>query len=287
MSRQSTTAGLDPEADFHEIFRRLATYEFPWDINQALSFALFRTYAVPSIGNLLDETDQFNDEPQKRYDDTAILLEVPLLQGFDSANGKAAMRRINQMHKMYDISNEDMLYVLATFVVVPVRWIHDYAWRPLTADEVRASVLYYRQLGRHMAIKNMPETYDQFATLMDSYEAEHYVSGGTPGVRRTGDATMKLFTTFYPKPLSPAIDLFSLSVMDDALLDAFGYKRPPAVVRQASKIGLKVRGKIAGVLPQRRKPRYVHNLPRIKTYPDGYDIESMGTFAKAGCPVKH
>ncbi|MGB6124943.1 MAG: oxygenase MpaB family protein [Gordonia sp. (in: high G+C Gram-positive bacteria)] len=287
MSSKSTTAGLDPETDFHEIYRRLATYEFPWDINQALSFALFRTYAVPTVGNLLDETAQFKDVPQKRYDDTAILLEVPLLKGFDSTDGKAAMRRINQMHKMYDISNADMLYVLATFVVVPVRWIHDYASRPLTADEVRASVRYYRQLGRHMAIKDMPETYDEFARLMDEYEKEHYVSGGTPGVRRTGDATLKLFKTFYPRPLGPAIDLFSLSVMDDSLLDAFGYKRPPALVRGASRVGLKVRGKIAGLLPSRRKPRYVHNMARIKSYPDGFEIESMGTFANVGCPVQH
>ena len=29
------------------------THEFPWDMNEALSFALFRTYAVPSIGGLL------------------------------------------------------------------------------------------------------------------------------------------------------------------------------------------------------------------------------------------
>ena len=39
---------LDPARDFAEIYRLMGTtYEFPWDMNQALSFALFRTYAVP------------------------------------------------------------------------------------------------------------------------------------------------------------------------------------------------------------------------------------------------
>ena len=42
--------GLDPERDHVEIYRNLTLYEFPWDYNQALSFALFRTYAMPSIG---------------------------------------------------------------------------------------------------------------------------------------------------------------------------------------------------------------------------------------------
>ena len=42
--------------------------------------------------------------------------------GFDSDEGKTAIRRINQMHRSYDISNDDLRYVLATFVVVPKRW---------------------------------------------------------------------------------------------------------------------------------------------------------------------
>ncbi|ALG85961.1 oxygenase MpaB family protein [Gordonia phthalatica] len=283
----SLTAGMDPETQFHEMYRTLATYEFPWDIMQALSFALFRTYAVPSVGELLDDTRQFRDHAQKRYDDTAILLEVPLLEGFDSRDGKDAIRRINQMHKMYEIPNTDMLYVLATFVVVPVRWIADYGWRQLTADEVRAITLYYRALGRHMAIKDIPATYDEFAELMDSYEAEHYVPGGTPGVRRTGDATLALFTTFYPKPLRPLIDPFSRAIMDDPLLDAFGYDAPHPAIRKASIAGLKLRGKLVSYLPKRRTMKRIQDMARQKTYPDGYEIGQMGTFAHAGCPVKH
>ena len=53
------TDHLDPDTQYEEIYRILATQEFPWDINQALSFALFRTYAVPSVGSLLFGTDEF------------------------------------------------------------------------------------------------------------------------------------------------------------------------------------------------------------------------------------
>ncbi|WP_084637972.1 oxygenase MpaB family protein [Gordonia shandongensis] len=283
----SLTAGMDPETSYHEIYRTLATYEFPWDINQALSFALFRTYAVPSVGELLDETGEFRERAQRRYDDTVILLDIPLTEGFDSRRGKDSIRRINQMHKMYDISNDDMLYVLATFVVVPVRWIDDYGWRRLTADEIRATTLYYRDLGRHMAIKNIPETYDEFAELMDSYEAEHYVSGGTPGVRRTGDATLDLFATFYPKPVRPLINPFSRAVMDDPLLDAFGYRAPHPLFRRLSLTALRLRGRLVAYLPKRRRPQLAQDMARVKSYPGGYRIESLGTFGRAGCPVQH
>ena len=38
---------LDPVRDSHEISLHVSAYDFPWDNLQALSFALFRTYAVP------------------------------------------------------------------------------------------------------------------------------------------------------------------------------------------------------------------------------------------------
>ena len=51
--RRDALSRRDPDIDYHQVYRQLATLEFPWDIYQALSFALFRTYAVPSIGELL------------------------------------------------------------------------------------------------------------------------------------------------------------------------------------------------------------------------------------------
>ncbi|GAA3034718.1 hypothetical protein GCM10020000_10150 [Streptomyces olivoverticillatus] len=41
---------LDPERDFLRIYRITATLEFPWDVTRGLELALYRTYAVPSIG---------------------------------------------------------------------------------------------------------------------------------------------------------------------------------------------------------------------------------------------
>ena len=81
---------MDAVGDPTAIARALGTQEFPWGITQALSFALFRTYAVPSIGDLLYKTSQFTESTQKRYDDTGLLLERPLVCGFDSADGRAA-----------------------------------------------------------------------------------------------------------------------------------------------------------------------------------------------------
>lgn len=284
MPKPLRNANLDPETDFHRVYRELGEYEFPWDFNQALSFALFRTYAVPSIGRLLDDTHEFTERPQKRYDDTALLLEEVLLHGFESSNGRDAIRRINGMHRMYDISNDDMRYVLATFVVVPKRWIDDFGWRALTDAEVHASVRYYQTLGKHMGIKDVPETYEAFAQLMDAYEAEHFAYD--EGGRRVADATLDLMATFYPRPLAPALRLFSRALMDPPLLAAFDYREPGRVVRAVSTGALRLRAKVVALLPPRRRPTLVRDMPRIKSYPDGFDVRTMGTFA-AGCPVHH
>lgn len=279
---------LDPETDYVEIYQNLALYEFTWDLTQSLSFALFRTYAVPSVGRLLYETGAFTGQVQKRYDDTALLLEAPFVHGFDSEVGKTAIRRINQMHRAYDISNEDFLYVLSTFVVVPKRWLDDYGWRTLSDNELRASVNYYRALGRHMGIKDIPETYDAFMHLMDDYEREHFDFDA--GGRQVADSTLALMTTFYPRPLRRPVALFSRALMDKPLLDAFAYVEPSAAVRRASRLAMHARARVLRHVPSNRKPTYTADLARIKSYPDGYAVADLGTFpvpGVGGCPVRH
>lgn len=172
--RLSEIQRLDPERDFLRIYRITATYEFSWDITRALELALYRTYAVPSIGRLLAETSELTDRSQKRYDDTALLLDTVVEHGFESTPGRTAIRRINQMHRSYDISNDDMRYVLCTFVVTPKRWLDSYGWRRLSDHELRACAAYYRTLGAHMGIKDLPETYEDFERTLDSYEAEYF-----------------------------------------------------------------------------------------------------------------
>jgi hypothetical protein len=277
---------LDPETDYVEIYRVLAQHEFPWDLNQALSLALFRTYAVPSIGRLLDETGAFTGAVQKRYDDTGLLLDAPLTHGFDSVEGRTATRRINQMHAMYDISNDDMRYVLSTFVVVPKRWLDDHGWRPLSRTELDASVAYYRQLGRRMNIADLPRTYAEFADLMDSYEDEHFAFD--PGARRVADATLGLLVSFYPAAAAGPVDLFSRALMDEPLLDAFRYDLPSTAVRRAAAAALRARARLLRAMPPRRRPMQTFDSPRIRSYASPPDLATLGTFgprAGAGCPV--
>lgn len=281
------TDSLDARTQYEEIVRILATQEFPWDIEQALSFALFRTYAVPSIGVLLHETGEFNQRTQKRYDDTVLILDTILEHGMSSQPGRSAFRRMNQMHGSYDISNDDMRYVLSTFVVTPVRWLAEFGWRPFTPNEVEAWTHYYRAVGRHMGIQEIPETYDAFVSLLDGYEARHFAFDARS--RAVADSTLELLATFSPSHLAPKklVNLFARTLMEDALLDAFHYARPSTLSRTVFRLALKARGKfVRYVLSPRSEPLFGRGRSNIRSYPNEYTVEQLGTFPK-GCPVNH
>ncbi|WKN19118.1 DUF2236 domain-containing protein [Streptomyces sp. JUS-F4] len=277
---------LDPERDFLEIYRLTVTYEFPWDVTRALELALYRTYAVPSIGRLLDETAELTERSQKRYDDTALLLDTVVEHGFETDEGRTAVRRINQMHRSYDISNDDMRYVLCTFVVTPKRWLDSFGWRRLCCHELGAFAAYYRTLGARMGITGVPGTYEEFESTLDAYEREHF--GWDEGARRVSDATLALMASWYPAPLAPVVRGASLALLDDSLLRAFRYRRPGPVARGLTRGALRLRARAVRLLPPRRTPHYARQNPEIKGYPEGYEVAELGTFPTPGvrgCPV--
>ncbi|MCW0212364.1 MAG: DUF2236 domain-containing protein [Pseudonocardia sp.] len=284
--RRAEIESLDPATDFHEIYRLMSMYEFPWDMNQSLGFALFRTYAVPSIGRLLADTGEFTERVQKRYDDTGLILEAVLEHGFAAETGRAAIRRMNQMHRSYPISDDDLRYVLCTFVVVPLRWMDEFGWRPFTETEKVASANYYRELGRHMGIKDIPGTWQEFGSALDDYEAGHFAYDA--GGRAVADSTLDLMCTFPPNDKAPKalINAFSRSLMDPPLRAALGYAAPPAAVERASRLVMRLRGRVVRHMRVRTEPQYVRDLPQVRSYPDGHDVPGLGTFPR-GCPVPH
>ncbi|WP_287005058.1 MULTISPECIES: oxygenase MpaB family protein [Gordonia] len=286
--RRDELAAVDPAEEPRTYAIELSSKEFVWATTQALSFALFRTYAVPSIGELLYKTVQFTEETQKRYDDTVLLLSAPVEHGFaPGGQGHAAVRRINQMHGRYDISNDDMRYVLATFVVCPPRWINAYEWRTLSQREIDGLTNYYRLFGKHMGIKDIPDTYAEFESLMDSYERQHF--DFREGSRAVADSTLDLLTTFMPYRLLPAplVRRLARALMDEPLLDAFGYPHPTRAERVLVTAGLKARGlAIRYFATPRTEPVFGIDTAEVRGYPNGYRVDDLGTFP-TGCPVAH
>ncbi|MEH0156749.1 oxygenase MpaB family protein [Limibacter armeniacum] len=274
---------LDPVKDHQRIVFYLGTQVFWWDTEKALEFALFRTFAVPSISKLLEETGEFQQHPMKRYDDTELILAEISENGYNSERGKKAFRRMNAMHNYYNIGNEDMLYVLSTFIFEPIRWNAKYGWRPLSEKEKMASFYFWCEVGRRMNIKGMPETYDAFEDFNRRFEEKHFRFESSNQV--IGNITVNLLLGFYmPKVFFPLGRYVVYAMMDNPLLDAMKFPHPPKWLRKMVGKGMQLRAGILRMLPKRKTPVLTTTRKR-PTYPAGYAIESLGTFPKGKCPI--
>jgi hypothetical protein len=264
---------LDPVNDHQRIVFLSTRYDFPFDTTRALEFALFRTYAVPSVAALLDRTGEFRARPQRRYDDTDIIVSELMEWGCDGDRGRRALRRMNQLHGRFDISNDDYLYVLSTFVYEPVRWNARFGWRPLCERERLGYFHFWRAVGGRMGIKEIPADYDAFEQFNRDYEQRHFRY--TEASRRVGTATRELFAGWFPAPLRPLVRDAIHAMLDDPLRDAFGFPRPSAPMRRLAPAVMQARAGLLRHLPARRTPSYRTGM-KHRAHPNGYVIEELG-----------
>ncbi|WP_024796180.1 oxygenase MpaB family protein [Tomitella biformata] len=268
---------LDPVADRHEIHRITAGHEFPWDYQRSLEFALFRTYCSPRVSAVLKQSGEFEHHPQKRYDDTAILMAEMLDHGMDSDRGQESVRNINRMHGQYDIANEDMLYVLSTFIFDPLDWIDRYGWRRLHPKERLAAFYFYKEIGERMAISDIPDTLPEFQRFKLEYEAREFRY--SPDNHDIGTYTLDLFSGWFPRPLRPLVRRGAYAFLGEQMTTAFGFPSGSPRLREFLMAGLRLRARVVRWLPPRRVAR-VTGDPGNRTYPGyptGYRPRDLGT----------
>ncbi|XWX03292.1 oxygenase MpaB family protein [Aggregatilineales bacterium SYSU G02658] len=267
---------LDPQRDCQEIVRLVGAYESPWLMQKSLEFALFRTYAVPSISGLLAQTGRFQHAGQRRYDDTTLLISEFVEEGLDSPRGRAALRQMNRLHGRFAISNEDYLYVLSTFIYTPIYWHRRFGWRPPTHHENLANYYFWCEVGRRMNIKDIPPTFEAFEAFHQAYEREHFVYADTN--RQIAEYTIQVFCSWYPRFLTPLIRQVIYTFLDEPLRRAFGYPDPNPALKLLTHGALKLRGFALRYLPPRQAPYSLRAQP-TRSYPHGYEIEQLGVDA--------
>jgi hypothetical protein len=264
---------LDPIRDHLKIVQWVGEYEFPFETQRSLEFALFRTFAVPSISGLLASTGHFAAHGQKRYDDTALIIAEIAENGYDSERGRAAIRRMNQIHHHFPISNDDYLYVLSTFVFEPSRFGRLLSWREATDNEKLANYIFWREIGRRMNIQNIPDSIQAFDQFNRDYEREHFRYADTN--HQVAESSVRVFLQWYPAILRPIARQVIYALMDDPLLEAVGFPKPPGWGRWLVRKGLRLRANIVKWLPRRKQP-FLLTHSAIRSYPAGYKMDDLG-----------
>lgn len=264
---------LDPVTDCAEIYRITALFELPWEMQLGHNLGYYQTLAAPSIAALLVQTQEIERRPRKRAYDTGLLMYELFTHGFDHPQGRAVVRRLNQLHRGHDISNEDFLYVLAAFAVVPTRFINRYGWRPLTVHETTATWAFYAELARRMNLRDVPDSYAALEALFHNYEQQHLHP--TVGSKRLMDATQGVLADRLPGPLRPLADVAVSTLLDPPTRAALGLLPPPPVAPALLTAALRVRGAVVRRRPPRLEPWFTSGQP-AGPYPDGYALEDLG-----------
>ncbi len=265
---------LDPVRDHARIVYLDACVEFPFDVTRALELAFFRTFAVPRIAELLASTGEFTGRPLKRYDDSDLLISSFVEHGYDSPAGRAAIRRMNQIHGRFDIPNEDFIYVLSTLAIEPFRWNRRFGWRRATAAERTASFEFWRNVARLMNIRDVPASYDELERFNVEFERERFAYSDAG--HRVATSMIDMFVGKIPGMPKTLGRRGVHALLDDPLLGALGLPRPTATERRAAEAALRLRARGVALLPSRRRPRLRTKQRRSKTYPRGYEIAVLG-----------
>ncbi|KAL3480149.1 hypothetical protein BJX99DRAFT_35727 [Aspergillus californicus] len=240
-TRESFSRMTDQDA--FEIQKMLVQFEFPFIFTKALQFALFRTYGIPTISEVLTKTTQFSrpGTSLKRYTDTTALVQEFIGQSPSAPRAHGAIARTRFLHSGYrssgTIREEDMLYTLGLFACQPVRFIEKYEWRMLSDMEKCAIGTYWKSLGDGLEIsyemlpsgkagfKDGLHWLEEIMAWSDAYEERAML----PHVknRQVADQTTDVLVYMIPKPFQHIGLKFVSFMMDDRLRKAMLYDAPP------------------------------------------------------------
>ena len=106
----------------------------------------------------------------------------------------------------------------------------------------------------------------------------------TPANRRVGDATVNLFASWFPRPFSPMVRAGIYALLDDPVIEGFGFPRPALAVRWLVPALLQLRALVLGRFPTPRRP-YLRTEGKHRSYPSGYIIEELGPPTDSACRV--
>jgi hypothetical protein len=246
---------LNPTDDPVATVRWLTYCEFPQDFYFAGGMALLKSFGTESVAQLLRQSTKFEKTPIPRFQQTEFLLSTVLDYGFNSEQANKAIQAINIKHesassRFRQITNDEYLYILSTFIYEGPRWVNRFGWRPLTKAESNCLFLYWREMGKRMNIHSIPDTYEKFQVFNEEYEKKFLVPN------RESKALIKNIFLQLPGGKLPlisrsAIYLLSLT-LEDSLREALGLRKPANFPRQVFNAVMQFKAFIACYFPTRK-----------------------------------
>jgi ER-bound oxygenase mpaB/B'/Rubber oxygenase, catalytic domain len=240
-----------------------------------------RTVAVPHVARTVfrEGTGDQILRPWERDADTLTFFGELMRRGHRSAEGIAACKRIEQIHRAVGgVLNEDKVYTLALMIHSP----QDLALamgRPIHSDvENRALHSFWMGVGRAMGVRDVPETPDELRAWAEEYEAKHFEP--STEAHEVSEAHIRAIEHWFPGPSKWLARAIYIGSLDERVAECLGYepsKKPFAALMRAGWLSFAAAGPL---LPVRLDSSWVKSFSRVGPEPDLERI-GYGTYAAA------
>jgi len=234
-------------------------------------------YAATRISAVLASTGEVVQRLPKRIVDTTLLASQYMISGPKEEAGRDAARRINAMHRRYDITPDDYIAVGCEEAIVSLDLAEKYGWREITEKEKDAVCTFYSEQARAFGgSKPMPAKYNEAAAFYERYlETELSYE---PHHEKMALTLIDWFGAQVPGFMRKTACQLLISYLDPRIAKACGLKPPPRVARLAFDTLMKLHARRGP--PPDDAPNGLDELVRT-VYPNGWTFDELGTLDKA------
>ncbi|KAG2219983.1 hypothetical protein INT45_001882 [Circinella minor] len=175
-----------------EVFDITFRREFPALHHHGFELALLRSVTIPSISKLLIATGEAFHRPQKREEDSYLILHEmldvhPHVEFLREKNPKMtqnevalqtfrrdhSIARLNEIHARYPtIKHGDFLFQLVLFVNEPIFWINKFGYRKLDQLEINALYKMWSDIAKEMNLTDVPQSAEEMIEYTKKYSEE-------------------------------------------------------------------------------------------------------------------
>ncbi|MFF3753499.1 oxygenase MpaB family protein [Streptomyces sp. NPDC002018] len=228
----------------HRAYARLVLETMPEESRVGLALGFIRTFGVPEIARVLYGTGRVTGEPRARAKATGVAMFTLIGKGLDSPEGRRTVEGLRRVHDRPDITPELMHYVLACFIVCPLRFIDDHGHRAVTDAEREAAYAFRLALSDALGLPEPPgaEGPAGVERWMRGYESRRFAPT-EEGRALWNAASRGLLASRLPAPLAALAPAVAASLLDDPLREALRVRRPPAPVRALVTRALRTRAR--------------------------------------------